>query len=54
MFLKNVINSDERLGKKIINGQKQISGENWTNETELIGIKYDIDMNKITEMKKYE
>ena len=44
MFMHNVLNSDgERLGRKIIKGQMEIAGENWTTETRKIAEMYGMD-----------
>ena len=51
--MHNIMNSeDSRLAKRIVMGQQEIEGENWTKETERIGKEYNIDMDKVTEKKK--
>ena len=55
MYMHNIMNSeDSRLAKRIVMGQQEIEGENWTRETERIGKEYNIDMDKVTEKKKSE
>ena len=34
--------------------QKEVDGENWTTETERIGMKYGMEMEKVDNVKKIE